>query len=46
VVAINSDPAAPIFDQCDIGIVGDITEVLPLLSTALESAEASTAGVR
>jgi electron transfer flavoprotein alpha subunit len=45
VVAINSDPAAPIFDQCDIGIVGDITEVLPILSSALET-EASTAGVR
>ncbi len=31
VVAINNDPTAPIFDLCDIGIVGDVCDVLPAL---------------
>ncbi|MBO5556292.1 MAG: electron transfer flavoprotein subunit alpha/FixB family protein [Oscillospiraceae bacterium] len=32
VVAINSDPEAPIFEIADIGIVGDVTKVLPALT--------------
>ena len=35
VVAINKDKNAPVFKQCDFGIVGDIDTVLPALNAAL-----------
>jgi electron transfer flavoprotein alpha subunit len=38
VIAVNSDPEAPIFDYVDYGIVGDVKQVVPALITALESA--------
>lgn len=36
VLAVNSDPKAPIFDCADIGIVADWAECVPLLVNALE----------
>ena len=35
ILAVNVDPAAPVFGFCDVGLVGDWREVVPLLADAL-----------
>ena len=40
-MAINQDLKAPIFQACDLGIVGDYRQVVPLLIGELRRTSAS-----
>ncbi len=41
ILAVNEDPGAPVFEHCDVGIVGDWHEVVPLLHEALRRTSTS-----
>jgi len=40
ILAVDKNPAAPIFEMADIGIVGDLQDVLPLLAEKLRAVKA------
>ena len=41
IVAVNSDPQAPIFSVAHYGIVGDAVETMPALTAAVEARKAA-----
>ena len=44
IVAVNSDPEAPIFEICDFAVVGDLADVLPQAAAAIRAHRDGRAG--
>jgi len=42
ILAVDKNPHAPIFEMADIGIVGDLQDVLPLLTNKLSAIKGET----
>jgi len=40
ILAINTDPEAPIVANADYAVIGDLHEVLPAITAAIEKARA------
>ncbi len=40
ILAVNKDPNAPIFEFCDLGVVGDLHKILPKLTEAVKAKRA------
>ena len=41
IIAINRDPQAEIFNIANIGIIGDVKEILPLLKEEIKNVTAA-----